>query len=83
MTHVGCMDHARRMFVDAQKAQPKGKNAKVSKADIALNTINKLYRVERQLADLKEKQPKITAEDIITYRQEHSVPLLNELKAFL
>lgn len=83
LTHVGCMDHARRMFVDAQKAQSKGKNFKVSKADIALNTINKLYRVERQLADLKEKQPQMTAEKIVAYRQEHSVPLLNELKAFL
>ncbi|MDV6254383.1 IS66 family transposase [Vibrio sp. EA2] len=83
LTHVGCMDHARRMFVDAQKAQPRGKNVKVSKADIALNTINKLYRVERQLAELKEKQPQITAEKIVEYRQDHSVPLLNELKAFL
>lgn len=69
--------------IDAQKAQPKGKNVKVSKADIALNTINKLYRVERQLADLKEKQPQRTAEKIVEYRQGHSVPLLNELKAFL
>ena len=83
LTHVGCMDHARRRFVEAQKAQPKGKNVKVSKADIALNTINKLYRVERQLADLREQQPKITAEEIVAYRQEHSAPLLDELKAFL
>ncbi len=43
----------------------------------------KLYRVERQLTDLKEKRSKITAADIISYRQKHSVPLLNELKAFL
>jgi hypothetical protein len=41
------------MFVDAHKAQPKGKNVKVSKAGIALNNINKLYRVERQSADLR------------------------------
>jgi transposase len=83
LTHVGCMDHARRKFVEAQKAQPKGKKAKVSKADIALGMINKLYRVERQLNDLKEQQPAMTAEDIVAYRQEHSVPLLNELKSFL
>ena len=73
LTHVGCMDHARRKFVEAQKAQPKGKKAKVSKADIALGMINKLYRVERQLNDLKEQQPAMTAEDIVAYRQEHSV----------
>ena len=83
LTHVGCMDHARRKFVEAQKAQPKGKKAKVSKADIALGMINKLYRVERQLNALKEQQPAMTAEDIVAYRQEHSVPLLDELKVFL
>ncbi len=83
LTHVGCMDHARRKFMEAQKAQPNGKKAKVSKADIALGMINKLYRVERQLNDLKEQQSAMTAEDIVAYRQEHSVPLLNELRAFL
>ena len=83
LTHVGCMDHARRKFMEAQKAQPKGKKAKVSKADIALDMINKLYRVERQLSDLKAQQPAMTTEDILTYRQENSVALLNALKAFL
>jgi hypothetical protein len=77
------MDHARRMFVDAHKAQPKGKNVKVSKAGVALNNINKLYRVERQSADLREKQPKIAIEDIVAYLQGPSGPLLDELKAFL
>ncbi len=83
LTHVGCMDHARRKFVEAQKAQPKGKKTKISKADIVLGIINKLYRVERQLNTFKEQQYAMTAEDIVAYRQEHSVPLLNELKAFL
>jgi transposase len=83
LTHVGCMDHARRKFIEAQKAQPAGHNTKLSKADIALNHINKLYRVERQLADLKEKNLALTAEEIVEYRQEHSVPLLNDLKTFL
>ncbi|EGQ7709514.1 hypothetical protein K2C04_002158 [Vibrio parahaemolyticus] len=35
------------------------------------------------MADLKKKQPKITTEEIVPYRQEHSAPLLDELKAFL
>ena len=83
LTHVGCMDHARRKFIEAQQAQPKSKKTKVSKADIALSYINKLYRIERQLADMKEKQPEIASEEIIAYRQEHSVPLFNELKVFL
>lgn len=28
LTHLGCMDHARRKFIEAQKAQPKGKKLK-------------------------------------------------------
>lgn len=40
---LGCWDHARRKFVEAHKVQPKGKTGR---ADIALNSINKLYRIE-------------------------------------
>lgn len=83
LAHVGCMDHAPRKFIEAQQVQPKGKKTKESKADMALNTINKLYRVERQLTDLREKQPDMTPEKVIAYRQEHSAPLFKELKAFL
>ncbi len=43
---LGCWAHARRKFVEAQKVQPKGKTAR---ADIALNLINKLYGIERDL----------------------------------
>jgi len=48
---LGCWDHARRKFKDAQAAQPKpkkGKTLKISKADRMLSHINQLYRVERQ-----------------------------------
>lgn len=79
---VGCMDHARRKFIEAQAAQPKKKKIKVSKADMALSHINKLYRIERQIVDLKEKRV-FTDEQIIEYRQEHSVPILKKLKDFL
>ena len=82
LTHVGCMDHARRKFIEAQDAQPKGKKAKVSKADTALGHINKLYRIERQINDLKEKTA-YTPEQVVAYRQEHSIPVLETLKAFL
>lgn len=40
------MAHARRKFVEAQDAQPKGK---VSKPDIALRNINKLYSIKGQI----------------------------------
>lgn len=82
LTHVGCMDHARRKFIEAQEAQPKGKKAKPSKADTALGYINKLYHIERQINGLKEKVA-YTPEQVATYRQEYSVPVLDKLKAFL
>ena len=43
---VGCMAHARRKFIEAQRAQVKGKTGK---ADWAANQIQKLYRAELQL----------------------------------
>lgn len=82
LINVGCMDHARRKFIEAQDAQPKGKKAKVSKADTALGHINKLYRIERQINDLKEKAA-YTSEQVVAYRQEHSAPVQETLKAFL
>ena len=82
LTHVGCMDHARRKFIEAQEAQPKGKKTKPSKADTALGYINKLYHIERKINGLKEKAA-YTAEQVTAYRLEHSVPVLDKLKAFL
>lgn len=76
LTHLGCMDHARRKFIEAQKAQPKGKKIKTTKADMALSYINKLYRIEREIKDLSEQ-------DKLTARQEKSVPVLTQLKKWL
>jgi transposase len=42
--YLCCWAHARRKFVDAQRAQPKGKTGK---ADLAISTIEKLYAVEK------------------------------------
>ena len=82
LTSIGCMDHARRKFIEAKDAQPKSKKAKVSKADTALGYINKLYYIERQINSLKEKTD-YTSEQVKAYRQEHSVPILDKLKSFL
>lgn len=80
---VGCMDHARRKFKDAFDATPKEKTNKVSKAAVALALIKKLYNIERQIKDLSEKQTNFTTEHIKVYRQQNSVPILNDIKAFL
>ncbi|WP_079202260.1 IS66 family transposase [Pseudomonas sp. CC6-YY-74] len=70
---LACWAHAQRKFVEAQKVQPKGKTGR---ADIALGMINKPYGIER---DLKEA----SAEQRLQGRQQHSLPLLAQLKAWL
>ncbi len=70
---LACWAHARRKFIDAQKVQPKGKTGR---ADIALGLINKLYGIER---DLKAASDEVRQAG----RQQHSVPLLTQLRAWL
>ena len=79
ITRIGCWDHARRKFVEADKgANPKAKTKKgtVSKADVALSYIRKLYRIESNMADK-------TDEERLKARQEISLPILNEFKQWL
>ena len=70
---LACWVHARRKFIEAQKVQPKGKTGR---ADVALNLINKLYSIER---DLKEA----SAEQRHEGRQQRSLAILVQLKAWL
>lgn len=70
---LGCWAHARRKFVEAQKVQPKGKTGR---ADIALNLINKLYGIERDLKDGSDEDRKLT-------RQARSQPVLAQLKNWI
>ncbi len=70
---LGCWAHARRKFVEAQKVQPKGKTGR---ADIALNLINKLYGIERDLKASSDADRKIG-------RHEHSLPILAQLKNWI
>ena len=86
-THFGCMAHARRLFVKADKAATKktdsGKqkmpNARVAKA---LEYFQALYRVEALAkGDLPAGQTR--ADYTYDLRQKHSVPLLEAFKAWL
>lgn len=45
ITHLCCWAHSRRKFIEAQKAQPKGKTGK---ADMAISFIAKLYAAEKE-----------------------------------
>lgn len=72
-TLAGCWAHARRKFVEARKAQPKGKTGK---ADWAISHIQKLYRIESEIKELPAK-------DKHQQRQEQARPLLDQFKDWL
>jgi transposase len=70
---IGCMAHARRKFAEAQTAGPKNKSGR---ANLAINKIAKLYRIEASIKDLSADEKK-------TIRAEKSLPLLNDFKQWL
>lgn len=77
ITRIGCWDHARRKFVEASKAAPsKKKGQKVSKADVAISKIRKLYAIEDRIKDLEPEQK-------TEQRKNLSRPVLNDLKEWL
>ncbi len=82
LIHVGCWAHARRRFDEALKAQGKNRkkgskrSAKQSKALQGLSFIQKLYRIERQIA---EKPP----DERYRIRQEQSKPVIEKLRKWL
>jgi len=77
ITRIGCWDHARRKFVEASKAAPaKNTNGKVSKADVAIGKIRKLYAIEDRIKDLAPEQKK-------AQRRALSLPVLDDLKVWL
>jgi len=77
ITHLCCMAHLRRKFVDAQKSvQKKGKNQRTSKADVAVSYIAKLYAIEKS-----HKDSDATTRHIA--RQEKSAVILKGFREWL
>ena len=76
--HVGCLDHARRRFVDAVKAQHAIAGHERGLAPQALLTIRKLYAIEKLARD-----GKMSAEQRHKLRQEKAKPIWDELRAWL
>ncbi|WP_414730269.1 IS66 family transposase, partial [Zhongshania aliphaticivorans] len=76
--HLGCWAHARRKFIDAQKAgtSKDKKTARIGKADVAINYIAKLYAIEKQAKDTSSEARR-------QLRQDKSVPILNALREWL
>ncbi len=75
LDQVGCWDHCRRKFKEAQSAQPVKQKGQ-SKADIALIKIGKLYAIERKIKDLSPERK-------YQQRQKKSLPVLEDLKAWM
>lgn len=73
VVHLACWAHARRRFIEAQRVQPKGKTGK---ADVGVNYIAGLYAIEKTLRGLPR-------EECTAIRQEKSIVVLNELRAWL
>ena len=74
---IGCWDHARRKFVEASKVAPSQKKGqKVSKADVAIGKIRKLYAIEERIKGLEPEQK-------TEQRQRLAQPILDDLKAWL
>lgn len=73
---VGCWAHARRKFKEAAVAQGKSKTGKMSKADMGLNMIAKLYRIESQIKEL-------SLEERLYFRRTHSNAQLALFKQWL
>ena len=76
LTRIGCWDHARRKFVEADKAAPKKKRTVPTKAAVALGTIGKLYRIEKAISDLPP-------EEKASQREQQSRPVLEQLHRWL
>ena len=71
---LGCWAHARRKFVEAQRAG--GKKSKSPNADHALKLIGNLYTLEKALAGAK-------ADERYQQRQQQAKPVLDQLQAWL
>ena len=68
-TEVGCWSHARRGFMEAETTEP-------ALAKEATDRIRELFKIEEAAAPL-------TVEQRARFRQQHAVPLLDELRAWL
>lgn len=71
--HLICTAHARRKFVAAKRAQPKGKRGR---ADQAIDFFARLYRIEREMKEASDEQR-------LQARQERSLPVLAALREWL
>jgi transposase len=70
-TEVACWAHARRKFVEAEKSEPE-------LASQAIERIGTLYAIEKQCTEAE-----LDDDRRLAVRQEHALPLLNDLFAWM
>jgi len=73
---VGCWAHARRYFVDALKAMPTKKDAKLTATEEGLKFCNKFFEIERELHE-------VTTEERLEGRLQKSKPVLDKFRQWL
>ena len=79
--HAACWAHVRRKFVEVVEAVEKARKAKERRggnAGVAVLKIRRLYEIE-QIA----KDRKITGTDLVQFRRERALPLLEEFKCWI
>lgn len=74
--HVGCWAHARRQFVEAEKAR--GKKAKPGAPTVAINAIKGIYAIEK-----KAKKLNLSQSELRDLRAKEAKPILDDLKTWL
>jgi len=77
ISHIGCWAHARRKFMEAQKARGKG-NRKVGSVDKALKFIKNLYDLEQ-----RAKKQKLSPQELLELRKQQAKPILDDMHLWL
>ena len=75
---VGCFFHARRNFVKIIDARGKAAKNKSGSAEVALDYIGRLYKIEKVA---RERQ--LSPDQIVFFRREQAIPVLTEFKAWM
>jgi transposase len=77
IVHAGCLAHVRRKFDEAKKGLGKA-TTKTGSADVALNYIGKIYRIESET-----RRRELTSEQFLAERRSKARPIFNEFFVWL
>lgn len=75
---VGCFFHARRNFIKIIDARGKAAKNKSGSAEVALDYIGQLYKIEKTA-----RQRELSPEQIVSLREQQALPVLEEFKAWM